>query len=676
MKLTSALLALVLFVPAAASAPAPAPASAAPAAQASDFMTRFRQAMKINATDDMRQLVRKNQGPATEEVRKICRAIAAQGNDRLEAEIAALRTAWKAAFKTDFVDIQYEFFSLMRSETREELRRQNVRYDNTYRTYVPAEAAKDATKLPAIGMQFLEVAMAVEQLGDHYLAAMAWMHYGLCFSEYLRGEGADLTRECEAYKQAVAAFDKVQFQNQNYHDAKARYQALEKLGFGDPSKSEVKPKIGKVETGAPVKPLVTTFEVLPDITSIRRPNYQADAIFPAWNSLYLLGNGSQAKFNTMKESGPTAIREAAAKVSLDQDGDGEGDVAVPMTGGLAPVRVTLGAGETKRDWAFLAIIGGQRDTYQGFDRNLEPGDTWMSIYIAPAGSLLTSIGETPIRIIDDNLDGIYGSAPLQWGHSGTIEDSFQRDVDSIVIGAAKRAVPWTEFLQVGDAWYQMKSERDGTQITATPVELETGTLKVSFKGGYPDYLIVKGFDEFEHAYFDVASVKKGIEVPAGKYELFSGQISKGKRNQLMKACILPAQESMPTWTVMPGETTTMELGGPFELGFEIEQDEETVTVLGRSIHVIGRGRETYQRLWNCTLTPEASERPKGTKKGSKGEKMKIVSSQEELRDKGEEFSWHPFDLILTKKKAGEPSEVQLFVKKNKLFGKLDSPWRE
>ena len=166
---------------------------------------------------------------------------------------------------------------------------------------------------------------------------------------------------------------------------------------------------------------------------------------------------------------------------------------MPLTGKITPITVPIGAEEEKRQWAFLTVVGGQRDTYNGVQFNLGPSDSNMSVYIAPAGSLVTEVDGTALRVLDDNIDGIYGSDPVGWGMVGLVEETFQNDVDTVVIGESTVAVPWSEYLKIGAGWYQMASTKGGNEITATRVpELETGTLKLAIKGVTADWVILKG----------------------------------------------------------------------------------------------------------------------------------------------------------------------------------------
>ena len=57
---------------------------------------------------------------------------------------------------------------------------------------------------------------------------------------------------------------------------------------------------------------------------------------------------------------------------------------------------------------------------------------------------------------------------------------------------------------------------------------------------------------------------------------------------------------------------TVQLGAPFVFDFNMSQDAKTVKIEGKSVLVVGRGKETYQRLWNCVATPEVYLRKAGT----------------------------------------------------------------
>ena len=116
--------------------------------------------------------------------------------------------------------------------------------------------------------------------------------------------------------------------------------------------------------------------------------------------------------------------------------------------------------------------------------------------------------------------------------------------------------------------------------------------------------------------------------------------------------------------------------GPCEFDFDVIEDEETVMIPGASVVVVGSANERYERAWRCVPKPEVSIRKKGSKKGSKSVKMPGLTSQDELYSLGWVTAWHPRDLLIEKKASEKDVEVQLTEKKNKLFGKLASDWKD
>src|SRR5688572_25591748 len=137
-------LALVLALapaPAVAATPAAAPAPAPRAAQEDhqkiyqDFVARFLQFHKINAAEDMAQLVRRQPEVAVRYADDLTEKVAQANSEELEKEVASLRVAWKTAMKTDFVENLYEYQSLMDPRARNERLRLRLEYDKALERY-------------------------------------------------------------------------------------------------------------------------------------------------------------------------------------------------------------------------------------------------------------------------------------------------------------------------------------------------------------------------------------------------------------------------------------------------------------------------------------------------------------------------------------------------------------
>jgi hypothetical protein len=569
----------------------------------------------------------------------------------------------------------YEFFSLIPPSAKEQRKKLKHQYQLQNKKFLDAEREKDKNKFGELGLIMKGLGERFEEIGDYYFASQAYLQWGRANDEPLRGTDADLKTAHDAYLKAVQAREKLELLDIHHAQTKERQQHLEAAGFGDPAKGP--PKAAEPKEGAAIT-LAPTFELVEEIEEYRRPLFTADSLYLMWSTVQLRGKGTSTKFNGMKDS-PTVLRVGSAEVMVDTDGDGEGDVEVPMTGKLVPVQVPIGSGDGQRQWGFLAAVGGTRDTYNGIQYNASASDEYMSIYVAPAGSVVADLAGTQVRIFDDNMDGIYGSAPMSWAHTGLVphwEENYQYDFDSVVVGAEKAAQPWSEFLRIGAAWYRMESADTGLAIKATPMlDLTTGKLKLDLKGLSADWVVVRGAErsKYENCFFEIAGNRGGVEVPVGMYSLVAGQVSKGSKAQMAKALIVPGRNA-PSWTVAPGETTEVELGAPFGFAFDTTEDAESLTVVGDSVAITGSGGESYQRLWNCVVRPEVSIREAGSKRGSKPEDMSGAGTQEELAEKGFQYAWFPYDLVLEKKSA-EDHEAMLLEKKNKLFGKIESEWR-
>ncbi len=517
------------------------------------FMQEFRKLMLIKAEDEMVTLMRRNEASAVIAIIDVCDAIGKGSSDELEAEIEALGRIWKTVYGTRFVEIQYNYFSV---DLRPALKKHRLELIDKYKLqrteFEAAEKAKDTAKLFPLGFTFQAMGAEFAELGDAFMAAQCYRTYATCYEDTVNGPRADLRKACEGWGLFLAARESIDLKEPSYVLAKLRHEKLVADGFsvpveeGQPGDAGAAPGNASAPGGVAAVPLNATFELVTDIEAIRRPLFTADPTFQLWSTVNLLKVESKGTFTTMEES-PTVLRTGANKASVDVDGDGKGDVDIPLTGNIAPVQVTLGSGAGLRTWGFLAKIGQQRDTYQGFAYNLGPDDTQMSIYVAPAGSLVGTVNGVRVRVIDDNLDGRYGSEPKLWGFAGLVEGSSQRDVDSVVIGDAKMARPWSRLQKIGDAWFELTPNENGSDISAAPAQVQSGTLQLDLKGLPVSWLIVRGLgEESESLFFELVNGGTNkVDVPAGTYEVYSGQIANGKKDQMMKALILPARVRAP-----------------------------------------------------------------------------------------------------------------------------------
>lgn len=643
------------------------------------FRDSFTKAMGIGSKDEMKRLVSKDMDQATYWIIETAEAIGNAPNDTLYDRFNALRDAWKASIKTDFCDKMERYFSLMDPPTKRERIRMRGEYDKKVRVYFKNLEDKDIPTFTKVGLEFESLARAFTEIGDHYYASLSWNFVANCYDEGNLGKKANLKKATAAYTNYIAACDKIGLKDKLYKSILPRLDRLVALGFGAGGavgESPVgKPTIGPegTTTTAEVVEASMTFELIDDIAAIERPNYFLDELYPMWNLFALQGKGSQVAVPRLEDA-PNILRVGAADARVDINRDGEGDVKIPIRGKIEPLVFEIGSGDSKREWALLTKVGIAKDTYQSIEMNLEPSEAYLNIYVLAAGSVVGTIDGIPIRVIDDNLDGVYGSLPSTWGHVGMSQGNFQPEMDSMVIGTSKHALPWSEYAKIGDTWYRLEATRGGIHLTATPVTLRTGYLKLKYKGPALSYMVVKGANDFENSYFDLSSMKP-VEVPLGRYTLYFGMVSKGKKKQLLKSIILAGEDTV-TWDLLEeGGEVAIELGSPFGFDFKAEIDEHEIFVTGKSVVVVGRGGERYERVWGAVPRPAVSYRKAGSKRGTKPEDMGRIMDQDQINEFGWASAWFPRDTILQRRGGAKEIEVQLTEKKNKLFGKIESVWK-
>jgi hypothetical protein len=671
--------------------------AAAPAQDYGQFVKDFRQALAIDDAELMASLVKQNSTAAAWHVDIVCSALSESPTEDVEKEAQALVAAWNAAHKTSFASNYYEFLSLIRPEERRERARLVTAYNRALTNFNANTAgAMDGAVCEQVAAEMEGLAAGFAAIGDYYQEGNCWRLRALCYDAGYRKE-AELNpaRAASNFARAIEAYDKADIQHAVYVEIKERHQRLitapadSGSAGGDPAAPSGEGAAGgdvvagtkAVDSGPPVK-VAMAFEAIEAVDRFARPNYFADQMYQSWPWLFFgTKGGAGAEFPAHKQRGPLLTRVAASEVGLDADRDGKGESSIRLTGKLAAVECQLSADGPARPWAFAMITGIASDRYQGLQYYFEPTDLFFYAFYVAAGSMLGQLGDTEVRVIDENCDGLYGSQPLTWQYSGLTEGNFHPEFDSLVIGDSERALPWSEFVQVPQTegtWYRLESQDAGTALAATPVTLETGRLELDFEGPPVSWLVVRGEGQFANSYFDVlAGGKDGVEVPAGSYFLYAGEVRKGKNLQATKALILPPSTPLK-WTVAPGATTKVELGGPFGFDFKTSRGQDGVTVLGKSVVVIGARGERYERPWNCAARPEASVRKQGQKKGSTPEKMDAVLDLMALDEEGKERftmadAWFPLDTTL--QFVGDDYEVQLTEKKNELFGKVESVWK-
>lgn len=682
------------------------PAQAEPSAQPSAsalagdtrevFRRKFKNAIKINATKEMERLIRANLAETSIWIIELAHAQVVRPLDTQADLFAQIEKSWQKVKRTEFPAEMRRFYESLQGNDFKLYASLTKQYNKLVEDYfkeLNAEGGPKATAMIDFADRFDRMGNDFDGMGCDYYSSQCAAYSGVSWDKDRAKDLHDLKKACAAYGRMIETRKRMGLKDTILTQAMPRYNELVKLGFGPggtgPADEGDGPDGGGSGEGSPglaapsdFANVPLKFELLESIDQFQRPNYFVDEHYPLWHSFYLREVGSSNKavlrFGPMvQKSGlPISVRrESSAKLYVDMDGDekmGEADVEIPVKGKLEPVHFEVPVEGRTHHIAFYVKTGQEKDKYQGLDTNLQPSDTQFGVYATPGGSMVGTVGGETLRIIDEDMDGIYGGKPLPYGHVGLTEGKFQPEFDSMVIGSSKRALPWSRYAYIGKQWYDLKSENDGTSLGVAPVTLSTGTLQLKFKGPKPAFVVVQGTGSLEDAFFDLTSSSK-VQVPVGTYKLLVGMLAKGKKQQLQKILMIPGSSDL-TWDVGAGETVKVELGGPFKFDFGCDADSKGCQVIGSTVAILGVAGERYERPWLCVARPKAAGRKAGAKRGTKPEKLPAVTSTDQVSKKGWVITWFPGDLGIDIKNAETTVEVQLTQKKHPLFGKISSDW--
>ena len=185
------------------------------------------------------------------------------------------------------------------------------------------------------------------------------------------------------------------------------------------------------------------------------------------------------------------------------------------------------------------------------------------------------VNKTPIRIIDDNMDG----------------KITQDGKDAIAIGNSVCAQPFYKVHQIGGSFYELTVAEDMTSLSFTklpdvkPVKLTSPLLK---KGQLRALVLI---DETTGQAFDAVGCKSGI--PAGDYSLAYGALESGK-----DVVIIKPGKAMKKITVGEGGGD-LGLGTPLKLVFSGYTAGDKVQVYP-DVQIVGTAGEIYQPDFGST----------------------------------------------------------------------------
>ncbi len=677
---------LFAFVPGLLSAlPADVGASALPvvdvemAASAQDpdpeaeFRKQIQRAVQIGDYEQVGKVMKSDIERARNYVVETAVKMGANTNKETGELLNSLISGWKRGPGGDFASNMQRYYELLDSSTERQRAELEQRYDPIYTDYV-TQARREPSDvrnrlLLGLADQLESIGDAFDAMDDKFFASEAYYSAAWGSDTYAVGDAdADLARVSRAYTKCAALRDAIDLKDDRHRSALARAKELESIGYaGDLSEEEAANLTPGIELGTP-RTLTGTFRAVEDLVSMPQPSYSADAAFMTWSTVYMSRVGTTGTFNSI---GQSPILKRVGDSQVEVTGTDGTEQTITLTGKRTLIETT--AGSNPIPWAFELQTGGPQNFFQGIPANLQPDENHLNTYVAPAAGMAYDLDGVELVVFDTNMDGVYGSWPITIGYSQIPEGRFQPEIDAIQIDGGKRLLPFSEYVQVDDAWYKLEPQADGRNLVVTPATIQTGQLTMKVKGVKPSFVVLRGRDKAENVFVDLTSSKK-VDVPIGQYQVYYGTVRDGNRADDLKKVLMLPTKATPILSVRAGETTDVLLGSPFAFQFEAEADDGETFVAGRPITVQGVAGEIYTRFWNTRPMPEVSVRAAGTKKGTKGKKMQLVFDDFSLADVGYDKAWFPLDVTITHRWGGEPVEVQLIQKKSELFGKIESEW--
>jgi hypothetical protein len=202
-------------------------------------------------------------------------------------------------------------------------------------------------------------------------------------------------------------------------------------------------------------------------------------------------------------------------------------------------------------------------------RVVEAGKGWA---FAASGAMSGKIGETKIRVIDQNNNGRY--------------DDY--GVDAVIVGRGQFACFLSHAVNVAGKLYSLEITPDGTALTYKPFEGKTGTLDLATSAKIKAKVrsIVLRSTDGRYS-FDAAKAGGGFAVPAGSYSLHSGELVLGDNTLKIRG-----GESKPL-TVAADKKLEHVWGGPVRAEFAYQREGDQVGFDPAAIWYFGKGGEEY-----------------------------------------------------------------------------------
>ena len=655
-----------------------------------EFWREYREAGSDEAKLD--SLVRTRQDMATRTLTFLLNEYCTVGGYELEGEMRKL--AWSMdrtmqGGQERYIERVRLVTGLSTSDRRDRVRADYV-FSDALALLSEARFSRDAEGLAAADKAFAEATAIWERIGDREQAVYGRLK--LADVARLQERWDDMQKHLEA---AVEVGEPLEFTWDGVNGAKSLLRELEKLRAGEEAdlESDADEGSGRGLESYAARSEERRYPLRVEIPKKDMPSLPMPTFAPfdqdfSWEFTYVEGEGPM-DFDARRDARwkpwgrPVKITRDGSNFGFDADGDGEADAELTITS--KPQRLVLPNPKEDGDpVALMLAVPGDRETMFSADVNYSPSVDFVSrLRFAPGDWLEADVEGTTVQVFDLNITGKYGDSWHAGGDGITYvpDDDFldYHELDAVIIGKAKRALPWSAVLPMGDGFWRAHVTEDDDQLVLREMKLDTGMVQLDMDTGVaPDFLVIRGLDELEGCYFDVVPAKRGgaVTVPAGRYEVACGGLSEGKKQGKKLARIYRGRHQ--AFTVEQDQTHVLELGAPYTLDVRLEPSGEETLVDTRTLRIFGRGGEEYAMLFNEPLLPTLEARTKDGKKLAKKEDLR-PAGQSEWQLNNEEggpdnILWFPLSVRLPNPKQ-EPVQVRIEQKKHKLLGgPIDSGW--
>lgn len=217
-------------------------------------------------------------------------------------------------------------------------------------------------------------------------------------------------------------------------------------------------------------------------------------------------------------------------------------------------------------------------------------------------------GGQSFTIIDGNFNGVFG---IKWNMVAGLEAESDIGNDGFVAGNAKLGSVFSPLVRMGKGYYLCEPAKHSFECAFRKYKGPTAKLQVKMKGFAggvkPLWLIVETQftwkrdkkEEVVRAQIDIADATRGpIDIPPGGWTLVHGVVADGDdEDSANRADIRPG--TFPKFVAKAGETTVIELGGPFtpDVAVEWDQGKNEATLKTMTLQIHGAKGEIYHSLW-------------------------------------------------------------------------------